>query len=111
MANYNSNNQITNSWSLLSFAKAKGQMQLGTFHSVDENGNPKTFKSCVFTHPKSNKRIFVGFSSKLGELSVAEIKERKEELQVVELTDNETNKVHYYLCNLGNDAWQDVFLD
>ena len=45
------------------------------------------------------------------ELSVAEIKERKEELQVVELTDNETNKVHYYLCNLGNNAWQDVFLE
>ena len=110
MANYNSNNEITNSWSLLSFAKAKGKMQVGTFHSVDEEGNPRTFKSCVFTAPSTTDRTFVGFSSKLGELTPSQIAEKKHDLQVVELTDNETLKKHYYLCNKGENAWQDVML-
>ena len=109
MANYNSNNEITNSWSLLSFAKARGEMQVGTFHSVDEEGNPRTFKSCIFTD-EDNKRTFVGFSSNLGVLSPKEIVNRKHDLQVVELTDNETLKKHYYLCNKGENAWQDVML-
>ena len=111
MANYNSNNEITNSWSLLSFAKAKGKMQVGTFHSVDENGNPRAFKSCVFINPdEPTDKTFVGFSSKLGELTPDQVVDRKNDLQVVELTDNETLKKHYYLCNKGENAWQDVML-
>lgn len=109
MANYNSNNEITNSWSLLSFARSHGKMQVGTFKSVDQEGNPTTFKSCIFTDEDDN-RTFVGFSSNLGVLSPKEIVKRKNDLQVVQLTDNETLKKHYYLCHKGENNWEDVDL-
>ena len=92
---------IKNSWSLVAFAKSHGKMQVGTFAN-SETGDE--FKSTIFTDNEGN-RCFVAFSSKLGALSPAEIAERKDSLQVVELESG-----NYSLCNVGDNAWQDVEL-
>ena len=103
MANQPLPNQgIKNSWSLLAFAKSHGKMQVGEFANKETG---ETFKSCIFTNPEDNSRCFVAFSSKLGELSPAEIAAKKDDLQVVELESG-----NYSLCNVGNNAWQDVEL-
>lgn len=94
---------IKNSWSLISFAKSHGKMQVGKFAN-GETG--EEFHSCIFTNPTDNTRVLVAFSSKLGELTPREIAERKNELQVVELESG-----HYSLCKQGNNAWEDVNLD
>ena len=93
-----------------SFHLPKQEAKCKLVLSIDEEGNPKAFRSCVFTDPSTTDRTFVGFSSKLGELTPGQIAEKKHDLQVVELTDNETLKKHYYLCNKGENAWQDVML-
>lgn len=93
---------IVNSFSLISFAKSHGRMQVGEFTNSDTN---ETFKSCIFTHPESGERCFVAFSSNLGELTPKEISERAKDLQVVELEGG-----HFSLCAVGNSAWQDVDL-
>lgn len=92
---------IRNSWSLMAFAQMKGKMQVGAFTN-SETG--EDFKSCIFTDHVGN-RCFVAFSSKLGELSPAEISRRKNELQVVELESG-----NYSLCRQGDNNWQDVEL-
>ena len=103
MANQPLPNQgIKNSWSLLAFAKSHGKMQVGEFANKETG---ETFKSCIFTNPEDNSRCFVAFSSKLGEMSPAEIAEKKDDLQVVELESG-----NYSLCNVGANAWQDVEL-
>lgn len=103
MANTNANQGIKNSWSLLTFAKMHGRMQVGNFTNSDTG---EDFKSCIFTNPTDNTRTFVAFSSKLGELTPSEIASRKNDLQVVELE----NSGNYYLCNVGQNAWDDVNL-
>lgn len=90
--------QIINSWSLLTFAKNHGKMQLGTF----KNANGEAFKSCIFS--KGDDKCFVGFSSKMGELSAQEIVAQKEQLNVVELDSH-----NFYLCR-NNSSWEDVDL-
>lgn len=94
-------NKLT-SWSLVAFARTHGKMKVGSF--VNEEGIP--FKSCIFVDANDNK-TFVGFSTKLGELSPSEIASRKDELQIV-LTENGK----YKLCKVGNpgEAWEDVDL-
>lgn len=92
---------IKNSWSLLAFARMKGKMQVGEFVNK-ETGD--TFKSCIFTDGDNN-RSFVAFSSKLGELSPAEISAQKDKLQVVELESG-----NYSLCRVGENQWVDVAL-
>ena len=94
---------IKNSWSLISFARSHGKMQVAPF-SNGETG--ETFQSCVFTNPSNNTRTFVSFSSKLGELTPQEISKRQHDLQVVELESG-----NYKLCEVGNSSWQDVALD
>jgi hypothetical protein len=96
------NKGIKNSWSLTSFAKAHGRMQLGNFRN-SETGD--SFKSCIFTDETTGSRVFVSFSSNLGELSAAEIKAQVSDLQVVELESGT-----YKLCHTGNDSWEDVEL-
>lgn len=105
MANNNSSvmSGIRNSWSLISFAKSHGKMQVAPFAN-GESGAP--FQACVFTDPVSNVRTFVGFSSKLGELTPKQISERQHDLQVVELESGS-----YKLCAVGSNSWQDVALD
>lgn len=79
----------------------KGKMQVGAFTNSETN---ESFKSCIFTDNVGN-RCFVAFSSKLGELTPAEISRRKNELQVVELESG-----NYSLCRQGDNNWQDVEL-
>lgn len=94
---------IKNSWSLISFAKAHGRMQVGEFVNSD---TAEVFKSCIFTDPNdSTNKTFVAFSSKLGVLTPQEIAAQKADLQVVELESG-----NYSLCKAGQNAWQDVDL-
>lgn len=101
MATESINVGIKNSWSLLAFARMKGKMQVGNFANK-ETGD--TFKSCIFTDNEGN-RCFVAFSSKMGELSPAEISAQKDKLQVVELESG-----NYSLCRVGENSWEDVAL-
>lgn len=101
MAQNAMNQGINNSWSLLAFKAENGRMQVGNFANKETG---EVFKSCIFTKPDGT-RTFVGFSSKLGELSPSEIVARKNELQVVELASG-----NYYLCAVGDGSWEDVAL-
>lgn len=92
---------IKNSWSLLAFARMKGKMQVGNFANKETG---ETFKSCIFTDTEGN-RCFVAFSSKMGELTPAQIAAQKDKLQVVELESG-----NYSLCRQGDNAWEDVEL-
>lgn len=97
----NTTSSIKNSWSLLTFAKAHGKkMQVGEF-SNSETG--EVFKSCIFG--EGNTRVFVSFSSKLGELTPRQIAAQKDSLQVVQLESGS-----YKLCKQGDNAWEDVDL-
>lgn len=104
MAN-NTDNRIKNSWGLVAFARMKGKMQVASF--VNENG--EAFKSCVFTHPETDERSFVNFSSNLGELSPAGISAQKADLQVIERLGDD-GKLRYILCRKGESTWADVDL-
>lgn len=109
MAN-TANTGIKNSWSLISFAKAHGRMQIGSFTNPDTGD---TWKSCVFTDPtnpdnKTNK-TFVAFSRNLGALTPKEIVEQKDSLQVVLCETKEGNDM-FALCKAGQNAWEDVEL-
>lgn len=99
MASAPTNVGIKNSWSLLAFARMKGKMQVGNFANK-ETGD--TFKSCIFTDAEGN-RCFVAFSSKMGELTPAQIAEQKDKLQVVQLESG-----NYSLCRQGENSWVDV---
>ena len=101
MAGTATNVGIKNSWSLLAFARMKGKMQVGSFANKETG---ETFKSCIFTDTEGN-RSFVAFSSKMGELTPAEISAQKDKLQVVELESG-----NYSLCRQGDNAWEDVNL-
>lgn len=102
MANAAQNVGIKNSWSLLSFARSHGKMQVGDFVNKETG---EAFKSCIFTNPEDNSRCFVAFSSKMGELTPREIIDQKDSLQVVELESG-----NYSLCKQGANAWEDVEL-
>lgn len=93
---------ISNSWSLLAFARSHGKMQVGSFANKETG---ETFKSCIFTDPTTGDRTFVAFSSNLGELSPSEISARKDALQVVQLESG-----NFSLCKVGENNWQDVEL-
>lgn len=98
----NTTSSIKDSWPLLTFAKAHGKkMQVGEF-SNSETG--ETFKSCIFG--EGNTRVFVSFSSKLGELTPRQIVAQQHSLQVVQLESGS-----YKLCKQGDNAWEDVALD
>lgn len=92
---------IAKSWSLLAFAAEKGRMQVGNFANKSTGEN---FKSCIFTD-NEGARCFVAFSSKMGELTPAEIVAQKHDLQVVMLESG-----NYKLCRQGEGNWQDVDL-
>ena len=100
MANTAQNVGIKNSWSLLSFARAHGRMKVAPFVNKETG---ESFKSCMFTDPDGNRTV-VNFSSKLGELTPAEIVAQKADLQVVELESGS-----FKLCKSGS-TWEDVDL-
>ena len=93
---------IVNSWSLIAFAREKGKMQVGSFVNKESG---ELFTSCIFTHPTSGVRVFVGFSPNLGVLTPKEIAASKEGLQVVQLDTGS-----YRLCKAGESQWEDVDL-
>ena len=86
---------IINTWSLLAFAKAHGKMQVGDFQNKETG---EMFKACVFTQPNGT-RVFVAFSSKLGELTPKEIVAMKDELVVVQLESG-----NYCLCKTNSGS-------
>lgn len=102
MSQNNSASTIKNSWSLLAFARSHGKMQVGHFTNSDTGDK---FASCIFTDADNN-RVFVGFSSKMGELTPKEIAAQKDDLQVVELESG-----NFSLCRKGANNWEDVDLD
>ena len=101
MAQNNNNQGITNSWSLIAFARSHGKMQVGEFANKETG---EVFKSCIFTDDQQN-RCFVAFSSKMGELTPREIAAMKDDLQVVQLESG-----NFSLCKQGQNAWEDVDL-
>ena len=94
------NPTIINSWPLLTFAKEHGKMQVGDFQNKETG---EMFKACIFTQPDGT-RVFVAFSSKLGELTPKEIAAMKDELVVVQLESG-----NYSLCK-RDTTWEDVDL-
>lgn len=93
---------IKNSWSLVEFARANGTLKVANFVNKEDG---EEFKSCAFVGNNGKVNCLVGFSSNLGELTPAQIKARKDELQVVEL-----NSGNYKLCASGADQWETVDL-
>lgn len=100
MADTTNNVGIKNSWSLIAFARSHGRMQVAPFVNKETG---EAFKSCMFTDPDGNRTV-VNFSSKLGELTPAEIVAQKADLQVVELESGS-----FKLCKSGS-TWEDVDL-
>lgn len=98
------NSGVKNSWSLVAFRNSFGKCQLGEFVNSDSG---EKFKALVFSN--GTTRTFVSFSKKLGELTPAELKSRKENLQVVE-NEGSRGQTVYTLCNIGENSWQDVDL-
>ena len=96
-----SNIGIKNSWSLISFAKAHGRMKVAPFVNKETG---EAFKSCAFLG-SGGEVTLVAFSSKLGELTPAQIAAQKDDLQVVQLESGS-----YKLCKAGHDTWEDVDL-
>ena len=92
---------IKNSWSLISFAKAHGRMKVAPFVNKETG---ECFKSCAFLG-SDGEITLVAFSSKLGELTPAQIAAQKNDLQVVELESGS-----FKLCKVGKDSWEDVDL-
>ena len=92
---------IKNSWSLISFAKAHGRMKVAPFVNKETG---ECFKSCAFLSSDGGITL-VAFSSKLGELTPAQIAAQKDDLQVVELESGSLK-----LCKAGKDSWEDVDL-
>lgn len=92
---------IKDSYSLMAFAHMKGKMQVGEFKNKETG---EQFKSCIFTD-NNGSRTFVAFSSKLGELTPAEIAAQKDQLQVVLLESG-----NYSLCRQGQNNWEEVDL-
>lgn len=95
--------KISNSYSLLAFARTYGKMQIARNLTNKETG--EQFDSCVFTDIEGN-RVFVAFSSKLGSMSAADIAAQKDKLQVVQMEESG----NYILCRQGENSWEDVEL-
>lgn len=93
---------IKNSWSLIAFARTHGKMKVAPFVNKETG---EAFKSCMFIDADGNITATVNFSSKLGELTPAEIASNKDELQVVQLESGS-----YKLCKQGHNSWEDVDL-
>ena len=94
---------IKHSWSLISFAKAHGRMKVAPFVNKETG---QCFKSCAFLDSEGGITL-VAFSSKLGELTPAQIAAQKDDLQVVQLESGS-----FKLCKAGHgqDTWEDVDL-
>lgn len=90
---------IKASWSLIAFARTHGKLSIAPLVNKETG---EAFKSCAFTN--GDNITFVNFSSKLGELTGAEIVRMKDDLQVVQLESGT-----YKLCKSGS-TWEAVDL-
>jgi hypothetical protein len=90
---------IKASWSLIAFARTHGKLSIAPLVNHDTG---EAFKSCAFTN--GDNVTFVNFSSKLGELTGADIVRMKDDLQVVQLESGT-----YKLCKSGS-TWEEVDL-
>jgi hypothetical protein len=90
---------IKASWSLIAFARTHGKLSIAPLVNKDTG---EAFKSCAFTN--GDNVTFVNFSSKLGELTGADIVRMKDDLQVVQLESGT-----YKLCRSGS-TWEEVDL-
>jgi hypothetical protein len=99
---------ITNRMSLVMFAKTYGSLSMGT---CTNKTTGEEFKKLCFTHPTNKDeegnplRTYVGFSSKLGELTGAEIVAQKDQLQVVTLSSGS-----HILCKASESTWESIDL-
>jgi hypothetical protein len=91
---------ITNRMSLVMFAKTYGSLSMGT---CTNKTTGETFKKLCFTN--GDNQTYVGFSSKLGELTGAEIVAQKDQLQVVTLSSGS-----HILCKAGESSWESIDL-
>ena len=89
------------SWSLVAFARTHGRMKVAPFVNKQTG---EAFKSCMFVDADNNVTAVVNFSSKLGELTPAEIVAQKDSLQVVQIESG-----IFKLCRTGS-TWEDVDL-
>ena len=104
MANNSQKRTIKESWSLIAFVKAHGgKLQVGEFASKEDG---ETFKSCIVSDGTQDTRVFVSFSSNLGELTPREIAAQKDSLQIVQFEESG----NYSLCKRGQNSWEDVDL-
>lgn len=87
------------SWTLQEFKTEFGTPKIAPFVNSQTG---EQFHSLAFVSPENNITL-VGFSSKMGELSAAEIKAQQHDLQIVQ-----TASGSYKLCKVGNSTWQDV---
>lgn len=103
--------EIVANWSFIHFAMQHGpKCQIAPFTNK-QTGD--TFKSLVLTDNRGNQTL-VNFSSKMGELTGAELVKQKLNLQVLQFpdtTDEATGEVkhHFCLCRQGS-TWEDVDL-
>lgn len=94
----NNTNNIVDSWSLMAFARSHGRMKVVPCTvKNDEERRGEKYMSCAFINPNDSTDVtWVGFSRNLGELTPAQIAERKDELQVVKLGSGS-----FSLCKIG----------
>ncbi len=89
-------------WSLIEFAKEHGP-KMG-IKTLTNSKTGKEFNVCVFITP-IGKETSVRFFSQLGELTSAEISQRKNELKVGMMDNGK-----FYLHDANTKAWEDVDL-
>jgi len=100
MATVSVNKGIVNSWSLREFRALKGKMLSGNFTNSLSKEN---FNSLVFESPVDRSLTFVSYSSNLGELTKDELRNMRDELQVVELSSGT-----FKLCKRGENSFDDM---
>jgi hypothetical protein len=113
MANVPQKNGIKQSWTLKEFFQLHGKMKRA---HLKNNDTGESFEQIAFVSAAGT--VFVGISSQLGNITDAEIKNRRNELQVCEL--NVAPEVlesrrakgqqleSYSLCAVGNGSWEDI---
>ena len=99
----NNNSGVLNSWSFVEFSHKFTKLKYAK-NLVNKAG--ERFTSLVAIDDAGNY-TFINFSKKLGVLTPAELKERKQDLQVVLNTGADSQEV-YTLCNKGANTWEDI---
>lgn len=104
-------NNNLKSWSLVEFAKEFGKKLKYAANCVNkETGDHFNQLAFCDDFADANKKItFVMFAKKLGNLTAEEVKNRKNELQVIEAV-SENGNTGYYLSARGENSWEDIEL-